>query len=363
MARRSFTFDDNSTLVLVEPGAAVQGIRAWLEQGAWPTSFFVVSDSNIAERYAVLVVDALGGGGRPVTLHVVEGGEGSKSFAELSRVCDGLAEAGVDRHGMVVAIGGGVVSDLAGLAASLWKRGVRYAICPTTLEAAIDASLGGKTAINLSTGKNLVGSFYWPEVVAVDPTYLSTLPAREIRAAMAESIKHALIADTSWLAWQEDRVDAILALEPATIEEVIDRNMAIKAAIVARDPREQTGARMFLNFGHTVGHAIESAAKFSLRHGECVALGSLVALRLSETTHGLSASWRERTRSLFERLSLPVGLPEHIQQDVVVDHLAHDKKRKGDTFTFVLLRDAGDPVIDDSIVVDDVRRAIEACFA
>ncbi len=289
--------NEQSTRVHIAPGALASAGRVVGERiGAGVV--LIVTDDHVGSLYGDAVLNSFAEVGITPCVHTVPAGERSKCVARAEDLYAAAARAGLARDGHVFALGGGVVSDLAGFVAATWMRGVGFAICPTTVEACIDASIGGKTAINIPAGKNLVGAFHQPHTVIIDPNCLSTLPARDVRAGLAESVKHALITSESMLAWHEDQLEAILACDPGVTTELIVRNVRIKADIVERDATERTGVRMLLNFGHTIGHAIESCSGYALRHGECVALGMLGVCRLSETLGLLDTSIVKRVSSL-----------------------------------------------------------------
>ena len=231
---------------------------------------------------------------------------------------------------------------------------------PTSREADSDASMGGKPASNVPGGKNLVGAFHQPMLVVVDPACLDTLDPRDVRAGMAESIKHALISSETVLQWHEANADAILTLERATIRELILRNLRVKADIVSGDAHERTGRRILLNFGHTIGHAIEACCGFALRHGECVALGMLAVQRLSHSLGILDAAIVERTERLLDRFSLPTTLVEPIDVETILSTMRYDKKVRGGTSRFVLLEAVGKPIVRADVPEDQVRKAYES---
>jgi len=318
----------------------------------------VVADETVARLYGEKVVASLTAGGVECFLHVVPAGESSKSLAQLRLVYEALAQHEVGRDGVVLAVGGGVVSDLAGLAAATWKRGVRFVICPTTLEAAVDAAIGGKTAINLAAGKNLVGAFHQPELVVIDPDCLTTLKPRDVRAGLAESVKHALITSESFLQQHEAQAEAILRLDRDAIAALIHENIRIKLGVVSEDPRERTGKRMVLNFGHTIGHAIESCQGFALRHGECVALGIVAALQVGEFLGLANAELSGRVKGIFERFELPTQLSDAVAVEDLLRTIRQDKKNVRGRVRMVLLEGVGRPVIRDDVPESVIRDAI-----
>jgi len=350
--------------VWVRPGMLAEVgsiLRSVVDNIATPLAL-LVTDDNVGPLYGRRVLDSLGDAGFRTAEHVIPPGEASKSVAVLTDVYGSLLNAAADREVVIVALGGGVVSDLAGFASATWMRGVCFAICPTTLEADVDASIGGKTAVNIPGGKNLVGAFHQPCVVAIDPACLQTLDPRDIRAGMAESIKHALITAEDFLVWHESHSAGVLALEDATVTELILRNVRLKADIVTRDAEERTGVRMRLNFGHTIGHAIEECCGYALRHGECVALGMLAACRLSERLGLLDAATVARVQRILEQFQLPTRLNPPIDTDRILTTMRVDKKSRGGRVQFVLLRAVGDPVIRSDIAESDVINAYQSLF-
>lgn len=315
----------------------------------------VIADQTVAQLHLGTLLAALPA--EPTVL-LFPAGEGSKSLASVQRLCEQLARARIERDAIVIAFGGGVAGDLAGFVAATWLRGVRFVQVPTTLLAAVDASVGGKTGVNLAAGKNLVGAFHQPVAVVIDTDLLSTLPARDFAAGLAESVKHAAIRDPDFLAWHENHADRILAQEADVLAELIAHNCEIKADIVARDEREM-GLRAILNYGHTIGHAIERLLDYELRHGECVALGMLAANELAGRRGWLPRAQADRLRALVDRLGLPLRLRRGLAPDVVWSVCQRDKKVRGGSVNFVLLRGLGEPVRVADVSRTDVEAALE----
>ena len=358
----TIVFSGITTQIVVRPGALQESgqlLRHLLPDVA-KSQVMLVTDHAVGDLYGCVVLDAF----REAGIHPHEfrfpPGESSKSLETAKQLYQALAANRMDRDGIIVALGGGVVSDLAGFVAATWMRGIRFAILPTTLEADIDASIGGKTAVNLSSGKNLVGAFHQPLLVAVDPNCLSTLEPRDVKAGIAEAVKHALISSEEFFAWQENHVDEILGLDSAITTEFILRNLRIKAAIVEQDAKEQSGLRMLLNLGHTIGHAIESCSDYSLRHGECVALGTLAACRLSESVGSLRGADVTRVEKLLSRFGLPIQMPTAFDTDRILQTMRSDKKSRAGRLRFVLLDGIGRPVVRDDIDESLVRAAYES---
>jgi len=338
--------------------ASGQFLRQALGESHKPT-VLIVTDTTVGDLYGATVREALAVAGFSVAVSRIPPNESSKNLDQAAEIYRTLAQHGIDRDGVILALGGGVVSDLAGFVAATWMRGVRFAILPTTLEAAIDASIGGKTAVNLPVGKNLVGAFHQPFMVVTDPACLRTLPAREVRAGVAEAVKHGLIRSEEFFSWQEAHADEILALEPAITTDFILRNLRIKADIVEKDTYERSGLRALLNLGHTIGHAIESRADYSLRHGECVALGTVASCRLSRSLGLLDSTGVDRTERLLAKFGLPVQMPVTIDAEQILETIRSDKKSRAGRVRFVLLEGIGRPVIrhdvTDEAILDAYR--------
>ncbi len=294
----------------------------------------IVTDDNVAPHYLARVESILAAAGVQTCRAVVPAGEQSKTLAVAGDVAAQLVAGGLDRSSVVVALGGGVVGDLAGFVAATLFRGVRVVQVPTTLLAMVDSAIGGKTGVDLPAGKNLVGAFWQPSAVVADTDTLATLPAREHRAAFGELVKYGLLDGEDLLAAVER--------EPASAE-VIRRCAAYKAWTVSRDERERTGERALLNLGHTVGHAIETAAGYgTYLHGECVALGLIATCRVSEALGLCDGALQTRVVASLERAGLDVELDQWLRADVLA-HMGVDKKRVGNTVSFVALRGVGEP--------------------
>ncbi|MBM3530186.1 MAG: 3-dehydroquinate synthase [Alphaproteobacteria bacterium] len=319
----------------------------------------IVTDETVARHHLAASEAALKAAGVACEAVTVPAGESSKSFRMLERVCDALLRARIERGDLVVALGGGVVGDLAGFAAVVTRRGVDYVQVPTSLLAQVDSSVGGKTAINSSHGKNLVGAFYQPVLVVADTALLDTLPPREFRAGYAEVAKYGLLGDSAFFAWLEANWRDVFAGGPAR-EHAIAVSCRAKAAIVARDERE-TGDRMLLNLGHTFGHAFEAAAGFSdrLLHGEAVALGMSLAFEFSARRGLLPKD--DAARAIAHLAA--AGLPTHVSDvpggwpgvDGMMDLIAQDKKVSRGRLTFILARGIGRAFVERDVDAADVR--------
>lgn len=317
--------------------------------------FVVIADQTVARLHLDRLRQSLA---CPDVIEVPSG-ESSKSLTQLARLYDRLAELHVGRGDVLAAFGGGMVGDLAGFAAATWMRGIRHVVLPTTLEAAIDAAVGGKTAINLPAGKNLVGAFHQPIAVAIDTRFLETLPERDFRAALSESVKHAVIADAEFFAWHEDHRIPLRERIPATITRLIQRNCAIKARIVAADERE-CGLRAILNYGHTIGHALEQSADYSLRHGECVALGMIAENRIALARGVFSPDDAARVESLLSALDLPVRAPCPIETDRVLAACRLDKKNQQSNVVCMLPVEIGRHPLAAAVSESELRLGLQA---
>jgi 3-dehydroquinate synthase len=320
----------------------------------------VVSDMHVAPLYAQRVATALQSRlpGARVIVSCIPAGESAKTldgFAELMRE---LADFGATRDACVFALGGGVVGDLAGFAAACWMRGIDVVQLPTSLLAMVDSSVGGKTAVDLPQGKNLVGAFHPPRAVFADTATLRTLPPRELRAGLAEAIKYGAIVDADFLDWLDARAESLLAPDDATLAEAIARSCAHKAAIVERDPFEH-GDRALLNFGHTFAHAIESEQGYGgCNHGEAVAIGMVLAARLSTAVSMAPAADAGRLRALLERFGLPVGLPAALDPEALLARMRLDKKAQAHGLRFVLWDRAGAARVVSDVPEDAVLQVL-----
>ena len=321
-----------------------------------PWQAVVVADQTVADLHLDRLVPCLPPS--PVVL-TFQTGEASKSLTRVEQLCEQLADARVERQAVVVAFGGGVAGDLAGFVAAVWLRGVRFVQVPTSLLAAVDAAVGGKTGVNLRAGKNLIGAFHQPLAVIVDTDFLQTLAARDFAAGLAESVKHAVIRDPEFQNWHEAHAGEIVGRDPAVISHLIARNCEIKAVVVARDERE-AGPRAILNYGHTIGHALEHLLGYELRHGECVALGMLAENELACARGWLGRPEADRVRNLLARLGLPVALAQPVQPDDVWAACQVDKKVRDAAVHFVLVRSVGDPMRVTDISAAEVARALQA---
>jgi len=318
----------------------------------------IVTNETVAPLFAPRLESTLAAAGARVLRIVLPDGEAHKTWTTLDRVFEQLLLAQADRRTVLVALGGGVVGDITGFAAATYQRGIAHVQVPTTLLAQVDSSVGGKTAINHPLGKNMIGAFHQPLMVVADMDTLATLAPREYAAGLAEVAKYGAIHDIEFLSWIEKNADALLAREPAALEKAVRRSCEIKALIVARDERE-SGARALLNFGHTFGHAIESAAGYgTILHGEAVAIGMALAARFSARQGRIPEADAHRLASLLARLGLPVA-PPRFPPGVWLEYMGRDKKNEAGRITLILL----DALGTGAVVKDAPLPEIEAFLA
>jgi 3-dehydroquinate synthase len=326
----------------------------------------LVTDSNVAAHYLEPVLAALRDAGLAVKTHVLPPGETSKTLAQAAQLYDALLGAGLDRGSVVVALGGGVVTDLAGFVAATFMRGIRWVSVPTTLLAQVDAGVGGKTAVDHPLGKNLIGAFHQPAAVLIDVGTLATLPPEEYRTGLAEVVKHAVIRDAALFDQLEQRADALLAREPALLEDVVARNVAIKAEVVMADERE-ADLRRILNYGHTLGHALEGLALESaapdagppMTHGRAVALGMMAEAHIAARRGLVDPAVVSRQRRLLERFGLPVRLDRPADPDRALGLMRRDKKTEAGRVTVVLPTALGAVRIVSDVSDDELREALK----
>ncbi len=347
---------DQSYRILIESGLRSR-LASSLAHLNLPKRLFLISDRRVAHLYGARVMQALEAAGFEPVLLTTTPGERAKSWPSVQRLARELLERGAHRGSALIALGGGVVGDLTGFLASIFMRGLPFIQVPTTLLAMVDAAIGGKTAINLPEGKNLLGTFHQPRLVAIDPEFLQTLPRAEFLNGLAEVVKAAFIRDADLL----ERLaaePALLLSNPDELTEIIHRAAAIKAEVVAKDEREG-GLRRILNFGHTLGHGLEQASSFKLPHGRAVAWGMLAALSLSEKLAELPQDEARRGRQLIHDLGLTGKPLPPLDPEAVLAALARDKKRLESGVPFVLLRRLGEAVVREDVPPAMVSEVLE----
>ncbi len=334
-----------------------------LREAGLSDAVYVVTDSNVQPHYGSLISDVLSASGFAVSTRVVPAGEASKTLESASRIYDWLAANRAERGQAVLALGGGVIGDLAGFVAATYLRGLPLVQMPTSLLAMVDASIGGKVAVDRPEAKNLVGAFYQPRLVFADVSMLCTLPERELVSGWAEVIKHALVLSPALLSVLEDNVDALLALDPAATTEVVRQSMVLKAQVVAEDERELTGRRSILNYGHTIGHALEAATGYNvLLHGEAVAWGMAGASELGRRLGLTPPELGERQNALLRRFGLLRPLPP-ISVDAVLAAISLDKKVVGKRVRWVVLSDVGQPALRSDVPAELAREVVRGVLS
>jgi 3-dehydroquinate synthase len=346
--------------VLIGPGLLPRAAEL-IDTRLSPGKCAIVTDQNVAARHLAPLESALKSRGRHAGTEVLPPGEATKSFSQLAPLCERLLATGLERGGVVIALGGGVIGDLAGFAASILRRGVRFVQVPTTLLAQVDSSVGGKTGINTPQGKNLVGTFYQPSLVLADTGLLATLPPREFRSGYVEAAKYGLLGDAAFFAWLEQNWRAVFAHDAAALAIAIGTSVKGKAEIVARDETE-TGDRMLLNLGHTFGHALEAWAGYSQRllHGEAVAIGICLAFRFCREQGLIDEAAVHRVEAHLAAVGLPTriadipgGAPP--DADTLVEIMGQDKKVRDGRLTLILVRGIGQAFVSRDVTSDAIR--------
>ena len=349
--------------VVIEPGSlarAAERIAEW-RPGKPPGTALVVSDENVFVAHASAVLASVRDAGWTFGTQVLPAGEKTKAPFAVAAMYDALVDLQADRQTVLVAVGGGVIGDVAGFAAATYVRGLPFVQAPTSLLAMVDSSVGGKVGINHAQGKNLVGAFHQPIGVLVDPTVLSTLPDREYRGGLAEVVKYGVILDAEFFAWLEANVAAVVARDPAALTHLIARCCRLKADVVERDEHETTGLRAALNYGHTFGHAYEALAGYGvLTHGEAVAVGMTDAARLAERRGLVGPELLARQSALLTAFGLPTALPTgtRFEPAAVLGRMRLDKKTAAGRLRFILPTRLGEVRLFDDVPDEDVRAVL-----
>lgn len=321
-------------------------------------SAYIITDENVMNPYGRNVQRALQKNGTAAHCFVIPAGETSKSFELAQAIYNWLVELRAERGQAVISVGGGVVGDLGGFVAATFLRGVPFVQVPTSMAAMVDASIGGKVAVNLPQAKNLVGAFYQPKGVFADVEALSTLGKRELAEGWAEAIKHGFILDSSLVDVFEEHAEALMAVEPEISTEVIRRSMAIKADVVSQDERETLGIRILLNYGHTIGHALESSTEYGrFLHGEGVSVGMMAAARMAQEMGMLSSDVVARQQRLLERFNLPITA-SGVEAKDVLQAMSLDKKNQGGGNRWVMLEATGSAVVRSDVPRELVERTV-----
>lgn len=342
----------------VEPGAA-ERLGELLRERGLDGRAFVITDENVATRHGANAMRALDAAGYAPSLRAVPGTEASKSLSTAAELFSWLSGERAERRDFVVALGGGLVGDLAGFVAATYLRGVPVVQVPTTLLSQVDSAIGGKTGVNLPSGKNLVGAWHLPRVVVVDPRLLITLPDREIRSGWVETLKHALLDGESFTSAVEASAERLLRLEPNETAEIVERSGRFKVGVVEEDPREQ-GRRIILNYGHSIGHALESATGYTrFLHGEAIAVGLTGAASIAREIGVTPPALCERQRALLERFGLLLAAPG-VDAAGVLSAMKVDKKVESSALRWVLLEAVGAPTVRSDVPDELVVRTVEA---
>ena len=316
----------------------------------------VVTDSNVGPLFANRVKRSLILAGLKPTLIAIPAGEKSKTLKQAGTICEQMIAARLDRQSFVIGLGGGVIGDISGFVAAIYHRGLPHVQIPTTLLAMVDSSIGGKTAVNTADGKNLLGAVHQPSLVIDDVDVLKTLPRREFNQGFAEIIKHAVIADAKMF----KQLQSWKAGDQLALQSLIKRNIKIKSEIVAKDERDRTGERAVLNFGHTVGHAIERAGNYrKFLHGEALSLGIVAACAVSSKRAGLARRQRDAVIDLLQRFDLPTRLPKNFPRNKIVNAVKFDKKFQSGKIRFVVTPRIGAAYITRDVMLNDIREAID----
>jgi len=349
--------------ILVEAGA-LNNAATHLLPHIRKDRVFVITDAHVAEHWLAPLETDLQKSGIKVISHILDAGEQTKSWGELEKLTDWLLDEGAERSDILIALGGGVIGDLTGFAASILKRGCHFIQIPTSLLAQVDSSVGGKTAINSRAGKNLIGRFNQPVFVLIDPMVLNTLSDRELRAGYAEVIKYGLINDAPFFAWCEDNYEALLNREPDALSHAITQSVRAKAGIVAEDEKELSGRRALLNLGHTFGHALEAETGYSsnLVHGEAVAAGMALAFHYSVRRGHCDEADAQRVENHLKNAGLPYSLSSasvRASGEKLVQHMLHDKKMTSGNLPFLLANGIGQTFLANDVDLADVAAFLD----
>ena len=346
----------DSYQVMIDSGSLTQ-IGARLAELNLGRKVLLISNPAIFSYYGKTAISSLKAAGFEVYTHLIAAGEAYKTLESVRQIYNVALEHHFERTSTFIALGGGVIGDMTGFAAATWLRGVNFVQIPTSLLAMVDAAIGGKTGVNHPQGKNLIGAFYQPKLVAIDPDVLKTLPTREFRAGMAEVIKYGIIWDTDLFALLEraDEIDSFERLDPQLLQTILVRSIEAKADLVSKDEKE-AGVRAILNYGHTIGHAIESLTNYqSLVHGEAVAIGMVAAGKIATFMGNWSGEEAQRQDKLIEKARLPLSIPPQLDKQAIIAALQNDKKVKAGKVRFVIPTEIGLATISDRVTTGVVE--------
>lgn len=349
---------DNSYDILIDVGL-IDNLAKELRQKPIANAYAIITDSNIAKTHGKKLLNDLRNKGVHAHLITFKPGEKNKSRRTKEKIEDTMLKLGLGRDTCIIALGGGITGDLAGFIASTYLRGIPYIQLPTSLLAMVDSSIGGKVAVDTLNAKNVIGSFYQPKRVIIDVNFLESLPKKELINGLTEIIKHALIKDKDFFHFIEKNIDKITSCNLEILKQVIKRSCEIKADIVSNDEKEK-GLRRILNYGHTVGHAIEAALHYKISHGEAIAIGMSYAAKLSAKKGYLHEGSVIRQNNLLQYLGLPHKLSHHkLKPKKILEHIRYDKKIVNDKINFILLKSIGDAFISDEINLSNIKNILE----
>ncbi|MGK7876697.1 MAG: 3-dehydroquinate synthase [Xenococcaceae cyanobacterium] len=349
----------NSYEIAIAPGSLNQ-LGSQISQLNLGKKVLLVSNPEIFSHYGETALNSLKAAGFEVSTHTIPAGERYKTLNSIQKLYDTALENHLERSSTLVALGGGVIGDMTGFGAATWLRGINFVQVPTSLLAMVDAAIGGKTGVNHPRGKNLIGAFHQPRLVLIDPQVLKTLPAREFRAGMAEVIKYGVIWDADLFAQleQAQRLDSLSYLSEELLHTIITRSCQAKADVVSKDEKE-AGLRAILNYGHTIGHAVESLTGYSLiNHGEAVAIGMVAAAKIATKLQMWSPNDAQRQNALIEKAGLPTEIPSMLEIEAIIETLKTDKKVKAGKVRFVLPTQIGKVIVTDRVSSDLIRQVL-----
>ncbi|MBM5782312.1 MAG: 3-dehydroquinate synthase [Pelagibacterales bacterium] len=352
---------ENRSYDIIIGSGAINKLSNFLSDNKY-SKIFVINDNNVAKLHLKTLQEVLQKIDIPTEFVITEAGEQTKSFVFLEKICEEILSKGLDRKSLVIAFGGGVIGDLSGFIASILVRGIDFVQVPTTLLAAVDSSVGGKTAINSKSGKNLIGTFYQPKLVLCDLNFLKTLSQRELRCGYAEVVKYGFIRDLEFFEFLEKNYQKVFQYDEEILEKIIRRSCEVKAEIVAKDEKE-SGERALLNFGHTFGHVFETETNYSdlILHGEAVALGMVMAAKMSQNLNMISENDFLRIKNHIEDCGFITDekkLKADWNYDNLISHLYKDKKNEGKNLTFILLEKIGVGVVKKAVELQEFRKVL-----
>lgn len=344
--------DDRSYPIMIQSGC-LDKVAEDLARQYKASRYCIVSDDTVAALYGNDLLARIQNHGLTCDLLSFPHGEASKNLDTVTRLVSSTAQLGLDRKSMFIALGGGVTGDITGFLASTYMRGIPFIQIPTTLLAQVDSSVGGKTGVDIPEGKNLVGTFYQPKAVYIDTDVLKTLPEEQFLSGMAEVIKHGFIQDNDFITFLETNQQKLMTLENDAVVEIIYASCRIKAEVVSEDEKE-SNSRRILNFGHTIGHAVEATSKFSLSHGFAVAIGMVAISRIGVMKSLISSATANRYIELLKQYGLPTEIPENLDRKVIKSYLNTDKKSVGGKISYVLPKEGGGVIISDDVSEHDI---------